>query len=51
MARMGERIGEILEKETTLEYLGVVGRIILKWMLKKWVGGMDSIDVAQDRGK
>jgi hypothetical protein len=27
---------------------GVAGRIILKWILKKWVGGMDWIDVVQD---
>jgi hypothetical protein len=28
---------------------GVDGRIILKWILKKWDGGMDSIKLAQDR--
>jgi hypothetical protein len=35
-----------------LEDPGVDGRIILKWMLKKWDGGgMDWIDMAQDRGR
>jgi hypothetical protein len=24
-------------------------RIILEWIFKKWVGGMDWIDLAQDR--
>jgi hypothetical protein len=28
---------------------GVDGRIILKWVLKEWVGGMDWIDLAQER--
>ena len=28
---------------------GVGGRIILKFVLEKWYGGMDWIDVAQDR--
>ena len=33
-----------------LEDLDVDGRIILKWILKKWCGGgMNSIDVAEDR--
>jgi hypothetical protein len=27
---------------------GVDGKIILKWILEKWVGGMDWIDLAQD---
>jgi hypothetical protein len=34
-----------------LEDLGLDGRIILKWILKKWVGGMDWIDLAQDRDR
>jgi hypothetical protein len=37
------------------EYLGdpdVDGRIILKWIFKKWYGGrMDWIELAQDRGR
>jgi hypothetical protein len=28
---------------------GIDGRIILKWIFKKWVGGMDWINLAQDR--
>jgi hypothetical protein len=31
-----------------LEYQGVDGRIILKWILEKWGRGMDWIDLAQD---
>jgi hypothetical protein len=30
---------------------GVDGRIILKWIVKKWDGGMDWIELAQDRDK
>jgi hypothetical protein len=32
-----------------LEDLGVDGRIVLRWILRKWVGGMYWIDLAQDR--
>jgi hypothetical protein len=32
-----------------LEDLGVDGTIIQKWLFKKWDGGKDWIDVAQDR--
>jgi len=32
-----------------LEDPGVDGRIILKWIFRKWDGGMDWIDLAQDR--
>jgi hypothetical protein len=52
---MGERrstyralVGEPEEKEH-LEYLGVDGRIILKWILKKWNRSMDCFDLAQGR--
>jgi len=31
--------------------LGVHGRIILKWLFRKWEGGMDWIDLAQDRDR
>jgi hypothetical protein len=32
-----------------LEDPGTDGRIILKWIFDKWDGGMDWIDLAQDR--
>jgi len=34
-----------------LEFLGVDGKIILKWIFKNWDWGMDWIDLAQDRDK
>jgi hypothetical protein len=34
-----------------LEDLGVDGRIILKWTFKKWDGGLDWIDMAQNRDR
>jgi hypothetical protein len=37
------------EGRNHLEDPGVGGRIILKWFFKKWDGGMDWIDMAQDR--
>jgi len=31
---------------------GIDGRIILRWIFRKWdVGGMDWIELAQDRGR
>jgi hypothetical protein len=30
---------------------GIVRRIILKWIFKKWNGGMDWIELAQDRDR
>jgi hypothetical protein len=30
---------------------GVDGRIILKWIFKKWDGGMDCIELAKDRDR
>jgi hypothetical protein len=39
-----------MERETVhLEHLGVDGRIILKWVLKKWNGRRDWVCVVQDR--
>jgi hypothetical protein len=34
-----------------LEDPGMNGRIILKWILEKWYGGVDRIDMAQDRDR
>jgi hypothetical protein len=34
-----------------LEDPGVDGRIILKWIFKKWDGAMDWIDLGQDRDR
>jgi hypothetical protein len=34
-----------------LEDPSVNGRVILKWIFEKWDGGMDWIDLAQDRHK
>jgi hypothetical protein len=34
-----------------LEDPRVDGKIILKWIFKKWDGGMDWIDMAQDRDR
>jgi hypothetical protein len=34
-----------------LEDPGVDGWIILKWIFRKWDGGMDWIDMAQDRDR
>jgi hypothetical protein len=34
-----------------LEYPCVNGRIILRWILRKWEAGMDWTDLAQDSGR
>jgi hypothetical protein len=34
-----------------LEDPGVEGRIILRWIFRKWDGGMDWIDLLQDRDR
>jgi len=55
VARTGDRCVQGLvgrpEGKRPLGNLGVDGRIILKWICKKWDGGMDWIDVAQDRDR
>ena len=38
-----------LREGNYLEKRGVDGKIILKWILEKWDGGIDWIDLAQDR--
>ena len=41
-----------LRERDHLEDLGIDGRIILRWIFRKWdVGWMDWIDVAQDSDK
>jgi hypothetical protein len=40
-----------LKEKDHLKDLSVVGCIILKWIIKKWDGSMDGIDLAQDRDR
>jgi len=55
VARMGERRGsyrvlvEEPEGKNLLKDLSLDGRIILKWIFRKWDGGMDWIYLAQKR--
>ena len=40
------------EGKNHLEDPGLDGRIILRWIFRKWdVGGMDWIEIAQDRDR
>ena len=34
-----------------MEHPGVYGRIILRWIVQMWHGGMERIDLAQDRDR
>ena len=38
-----------MREKDRLEEPGVDGRIILRWICRKWDGGIDLIDLAQDR--
>jgi hypothetical protein len=40
-----------LRERKHLEDPGVDGRIILRWIFRKWEGGIDWIDLAQDRDR
>jgi hypothetical protein len=40
-----------LRERDHLEGLGLDGRIILKWTFRKWDGGMDWTELAQDRDR
>ena len=57
MACMGDRAGACRifvgrpEGKSHLEGIELDRRIILKWIFKKCVGGMDWIDLVQDRSR
>jgi hypothetical protein len=40
-----------LRERDHLKDSGIDGRIILKWHFRKWEGGLDWIDLAQDRDR
>jgi len=42
--------GHLRERDHS-EDPGMEGSIILKWIFKTWYGGMDWIDLAQDRDR
>ena len=54
---MGERTGvysilvERPEEEDHLKDTSVDGMVMLKWIFKKWDGGMDGIDLAHGRDR
>jgi len=39
------------EGKKPFDDLSVDGRIILRWIFRKWVGGMEWIDLAQGRDR
>jgi len=58
VAHTGERRGVYsvfgvgnLRESDHLEYPDVDGRIILRWIFRKWVRGIDWIHLAQDRDR
>jgi len=48
--RTGSWCGNLGERDH-VEYPGIDGRIILRRIFRKWGGGMDWIDLAQDRSR
>jgi len=40
-----------MRERVRLEYLGVDERIILRWILRKWDGDMDWIDLTEVRDR
>jgi hypothetical protein len=40
-----------LRERDHLEDLRVDGRTLLRWIFKKWDGGMDQLELAQDRDR
>jgi len=40
-----------MRERDNLDDTGVDGSIMLTWIFKMWDGGMDWIDLAQDRGR
>jgi hypothetical protein len=40
-----------LRERGHVEEAGLDGSVILKWIFKKWDGGMDWFDLAQDRDR
>jgi hypothetical protein len=43
--------GNLLKLRDHLEDPGIDWRVILKWIFRKWDGGIDCIDLAQDRDR